>query len=287
MTSHVENMLLMLHRNMEKRLTLADSSVKEVHLSGWKKDKPDVRDFRLKSVSSVLSGAKLMRPKMVDNSKKCSPVEDQKNLGSCTAQMLAGIVEYNNIRWGERVSRKQISRLFEYYATRKIMGTTEEDSGAYIRDTIKAAAVYGCVWERLWRYDISRFTENPPQKIWDAATTHKITSYHRIDDGDLETMKQTLASGYLIGFGFEVYTNFVTRKMSIEGHLHLPSSHDIVLGGHAVVLVGYDDEKKAFKVRNSWGKDWALGGYFWIDYDYVGDRNLSNDFWVINSATKV
>lgn len=272
-------------RGMSNKIILPDNSEREIHLNGWKKDKPDTRDFKLKSLASSLPGAKLNRPLAVDLSKKCSNIENQQNLGSCTAQMLAGIVEYNNIKWADKPSRKQVSRLFEYYATRLIDGTTEEDSGAYIRDAIKAAAKYGCIWESKWKYDISKFAVNPPQVVWNEAAQHKIVSYFRIEDGDIETMKQTLASGYLIGFGFVVYDNMMNY---IKGDiLSKPDTNASMLGGHAVVLVGYDDSKNAFKVRNSWGKEWGDNGYFWIAYDYVKDTNLANDFWVVNSVNKI
>jgi len=272
---------------MLKTLTLGDSTTKKVHLAGWKKDKPDTRDFKLRGISHTLPGAALARSSSVDNSKKCSSVEDQGDLGSCTANMFAGIIEYNNIRWRSWPKKKQISRLFHYYATRLLEGTVNEDSGCYIRDTIKAGVQYGCVWERQWKYDVSKFTINPPAKLWTSAGEHKVVSYHRIDDGDVETMKDTLAAGYLIGFGFEVYSNFMTQQMATSGELHRPGSHDVLQGGHAVVLVGYDDARKAFKVRNSWGKGWGLDGYFWMDYNYVADANLCNDFWVVNSGVEI
>lgn len=269
------------------KVQLSDSVVREVRLDDWKKDVPDPRDYRLKSPSSVLPGAKVTRPSKVDLSKKCSPVEDQAQLGSCTAQMLVGMVEYNNIRWSEKPSRRQISRLFQYYVTRKNMGTIHEDSGAYIRDTIKAAAQYGSVWETNWRYRIEKFAEEPPAKVWEKAKLNKITSYHRIDDGDLETMKHTLASGYLIGFGFLVYENFLTQKMATEGILRASEIKGPLYGGHAVVLCGFDDDRRMFKVRNSWGKEWGIDGYYWMDYDYVSNPNLCNDFWVVTSVNKV
>ncbi len=272
---------------MKKSVTLADSTVKEVHLAGWKKDKPDARDYKLKGISHTLPGAALARVSKVDNSKKCSSVEDQGELGSCTANMFAGIVEYNNVRWRGWPKRKQLSRLFHYYASRLLEGTVDEDSGCYIRDSIKAGVKYGCVWERLWKYDVSKFAVKPPEKLWATAAEHKVVSYHRIDDGDLETMKDTLAAGYLIGFGFEVHSNFMTQQMATAGELHRPGPHDPVEGGHAVVIVGYDDARKAFKVRNSWGKGWGLKGYFWMDYDYVADPNLANDFWVVNSGVDI
>lgn len=267
---------------MLKPVVLADSSTKSVHLKGWKKDKPDARDYKFKS---LLSKALPPRPAAVDNSKWCSGIEDQGNLGSCTAHMFAGMIEYQDKRYGNTPrSNPRVSRLFEYYATRMIEGTVDEDSGAYIRDAVKAGATYGVVREQKWWYNITKFAVKPSQKVWDAAALHKVTSYHRIDDGDIETMKQALAAGDLIGFGFLVYDNFLTQEMATTGILHRPSVQDQLAGGHAVVLVGYDDVRGAFKVRNSWGKDWGLGGYFWMDYDYVADKSLCNDFWVVNSV---
>jgi C1A family cysteine protease len=269
---------------MIKTVVLPDATVMEVHLAGWKKDKYDPRDLRLKSVASVLPGAVPARPAAVDNSKWCSGVENQGNLGSCTAHMMASIVEYNDIRWNTKASRKRLSRLFHYYATRLIEGTVNEDSGAYIRDSIKAGALYGCLWESKWWYNIAKFAVNPPRSLWDLAAQHKVVSYHRIDDGDLETMKQTLASGYLIGFGFLVYDNFMSQEMANTGVLHRPGPHDTIQGGHAVTIVGYDDVRGAFKVRNSWGTSWGQKGYFWMDYNYMADKSLCNDFWVVNSV---
>ncbi len=203
---------------------------------------------------------------------------------NCTAHMFAGIVEYNDIRWNTTPDKTRASRLFEYYATRILEGTVNEDSGASIRNAIKAGAQYGVLRESLWWYNVAKFTYTPPRKLWTTAATKKITSYHSVADGDLETMKQVLASGYLIGFGFQVFDNMMTQEMATTGILHRPGPNDSLQGGHAVVLVGYDDVKGAFKVRNSWSKDWGLNGYFWIDYDYVGDKSLCNDFWVVNSV---
>ncbi len=271
---------------MIRTIVHADSTTKDVHLGGWKKDVPDARDFLLKSLPAM-PGAKLSRPAAVDNSNKCTGIEDQGQLGSCTANMFAGIVEYNDVRWLPKANRNRASRLFQYYATRLIEGTVDQDSGASIRDAIKAGATYGVGREADWWYNISKFTVKPPQSIWDTASRHKINSYHRIADGDLETMKQTLASGYLIGFGFEVHSNFMTQDMATNGVLHRPDPNDKVEGGHAVVLVGYDDVRGAFKVRNSCGKGWGIKGYFFMDYDYVADTNLCNDFWVVNTAPTI
>jgi C1A family cysteine protease len=63
----------------------------------------------------------------------------------------------------------------------------------------------------------------------------------------------------------------------------MPKSSESLVGGHAVCAVGYDDKAKRILVRNSWGPKWGQGGYFTMPYDYVADRNLSDDFWTIRA----
>lgn len=310
----------------------------KVHLGGWKRQPTDVRDepYRLKLPHGFLSAA----PVAVDLRSGCSPVEDQGELGSCTANMFAGMIEYNEIKGGftklsglnlpaaanttvtvsnvqvssagvitfttkvtpstptptptPTPSKKliQVSRLFEYYATRKIEGTVNEDSGATIRDTIKAGAQYGVADEASWPYNISQFTVNPPQTVWTAAAGHKIVSYHSITDGDITTMKAAIAAGTPVGYGFQVYDYFLSQAMATKGFLPLPGKSESLQGGHAQVLVGYDDNmvnpfdassKGAFLVRNSWGTSWGIQGYYWVCYEYIKNTNLCSDFWVVIS----
>ncbi len=302
----------------------AGGTQRKVHLGGWQRQYKDPRDeeYRIK-----LHGAFSATPSAVDNRPLCSPVEDQGELGSCTANMFAGLIESNEIRRTKGVLHARtsvptvsvtsittdttgaisyqtkvtpvsapaptptpapalirVSRLFEYYATRKIEGTTSEDAGASIRDTIKAGVQYGCVDEALYPYNINIFAQNPAQSVWTAAAAHKVTSYHSIADGDLATMKAALATGSLIGFGFSVYDYFLSAEMASKAVLNVPSSSESLQGGHAVCLVGYDDTKKAFLVRNSWSTGWGLAGYFWMSYDYVASSKLASDFWVVASA---
>jgi len=319
---------------MHKIYHRADGTQAQVHLGGWKKQPKDDRDeaYRVK-----LHGSFRAIPASCDLRNICSDVEDQGNLGSCTAHMFAGLIESNEIRQrgvkdapapaavtvtvsnivtnANGISYTttvlpaaqpaptpaptptpaklfQVSRLFEYYATRKIEGTVLEDSGATIRDAIKTGYTYGIADEATYPYDISKFAVNPPAAVWTAAASHKITSYHAISDGDVQTMKSVLAQNYLIGFGFQVYDYFMTAQMATKGLLGLPNmASESLQGGHAVCLCGYDDSKAmpdntkgAFLVRNSWGKNWGLGGYFWMSYAYVQNTRLCSDFWVVNSS---
>lgn len=328
---------------MHKTLHHPNGSTRQVHLGGWKKQHTDHRDeaYRLK-----LPGSFLAIPTTFDNRPICSPVVDQLDLGSCTANAFGALVEANEIkRIGPNYSKldaatakvtvsgigiaadgsisfstkvvppatpqptppapaptpptpvklERASRLFEYYGTRKIEGTVNEDSGATIRDAIKCGALYGVADEAVWPYHTAQFTVNPPQAVWTGAATHKVTSYHAIADGDIQTMKSVLATQFLIEFGFQVYDYFMSADMSAKGLLPVPAPTEQLQGGHAVALVGYDDNKAiqaangavskgAFLVRNSWGTSWGLNGYFWMSYDYVASTTLCSDFWVIQSA---
>jgi C1A family cysteine protease len=268
---------------------------KQYNFRTWRRQNLDARDqaYSLRFQPAFRAAA---LPAKVDLRKFCSAVEDQGSLGSCTANAFAALIEANQNKIAV-VNKKplvEVSRLFEYYATRKLMGTVSVDSGATIRDSIKAAAKWGVINEPAWPYDVSKFKNNPPADVWNKAASSKISSYHAVADGDIYTMKSVLAGEdpYLITFGFDVYDYFLSRDMSTKGLLGLPGRTERLRGGHAVVLAGYDDTMRmpdgtvgAFLVRNSWGKGWGWqgSGYFWMSYAYVKDTRKCNDFWVVRS----
>jgi hypothetical protein len=97
---------------------------------GWVPDLPDQRDFLYAAPSEYQQNI----PKSVDLSKKCPPIYDQGQLGSCTANAIAAAIEF------EQKKKFVPSRLFIYYNERVIENTVASDSGAQIRDGIKSVA---------------------------------------------------------------------------------------------------------------------------------------------------
>ena len=97
-------------------------------------------------------------------------------------------------------------------------------------------------------------------------------------------MRICLAEGFPFVFGFTVYESFESQQVSKTGKVYMPKKNEKVLGGHAVLAVGYNDKDKRFTVRNSWGTGWGMKGYFTMPYDYLASRYLSDDFWTIRSA---
>jgi len=239
---------------------------------GWKPDIPDFRDFRYGGIARAV-----YLPTKVDLRKTCSPVEDQGQLGSCVGNSVIGCLEFLQKKNLDFVT--DLSRLFAYYNARLLDGTTQIDSGAYIRSGIKGLAKYGVCTEEQWPYIISKFAKKPTAKCYTAAKAKAIISYHRIET--LNDMLSCLAEGYPFVFGFAVYDYFESATMARTGILKMPTANEQMLGGHAVMAVGYDQTKKRILVRNSWGVNWGLKGYFWMPYDYINSRDLADDMWTI------
>jgi C1A family cysteine protease len=245
---------------------------------GWVPQLPDIRDARL-ALSAVTS-----LPSSVDLSAKpdMPPVYDQGQLGSCTANAIAAAVDFQNHRQDQKWLTP--SRLWIYYQERVIEGTVSQDSGAQIRDGMKAVAKLGVCPETDWPYDISTFAEKPPKKDYKDALKDKVLTYEAAPQ-DLFGLKSVLASGLPVVFGFTVYDSFESAEVAKSGILPMPSPSESIVGGHAVLMVGYDDAKDRFRVRNSWGTSWGQDGYFEMPYQYATSTKLASDFWAVQTTS--
>ena len=242
---------------------------------GWVPDLPDQRDHLYAALPEVL--AKL--PSKKDLRSGCPPVYDQGQLGSCTANALSAALQFEQKKQGIKFFMP--SRLFIYYNERAIEGSVSSDSGAQIRDGIKSIASQGFCPETEWPYQIQKFADKPTGQCYKDASGDLAVGYQRLVSTNLNQLKGCLASGYPFVFGFTVYDSFESDEVAQTGVLNLPGPKEAVAGGHAVMGVGYDDSTQRFTVRNSWGADWGMKGYFTIPYAYLTNSNLADDFWTI------
>jgi C1A family cysteine protease len=249
------------------------------HSYGWLPDLPDHRDY----LFAARHAAPAKLPLSVDLRDKCSPVEDQGALGSCTAQALVGNLEFLENK--DALPFVDLSRLFLYYNERALIGTVSWDSGAMLRDGIKTLAKDGICGEARWPYVISRFKKNPTKACYREAADHQITSYERL--ASLADMRASLAAGFPFVFGFTVYESFESQEVARTGIVPMPGPDERTLGGHAVMAVGYVEKEARFLVRNSWGTRWGQAGYFTMPFSYLEDRNLSDDFWTIRRGENI
>ena len=245
-----------------------------IHGYGWIPDKPDPRDIKYLAPQPIVKNL----PPKVDLRKQCPPVYAQGQIGSCTAQAICAAFHFCQMK--EKLYNFAPSRLFTYYTTRDIEGTINEDSGAMLRDTIKSINKFGACPESIWPYDINKFTVKPTVTCYDTASRHTAVSYSQISQ-TLNQMKGCLAEGYPFAFGMTVYESFEGEQVGNTGVVQMPAPGEQIVGGHAVLVVGYDDAQKRFIVRNSWGSDWGMNGYFTVPYDYILNPDLATDFWTV------
>jgi C1A family cysteine protease len=246
---------------------------------GWVRDLPDERDF--------VYAAPLIRfpqglPTSVDLRSESPPVYDQGQLGSCTGNGIAGAIEFDQRKQGTKEFTP--SRLFIYYNERVMEGTVSQDAGGQIRDGIKSVATLGAPPEADWPYDIAQFSQQPPQSAYSDAKQDLVSSYSRVVQ-DATQMRGCLAEGYPFVLGFTVYASFESETVAQTGVVPMPHSGEAVQGGHCVVAVGYDDSKRVFIIRNSWGNSWGINGYCLMPYEYLISPRLASDFWTIRSVT--
>lgn len=255
---------------------------------GYYPDIPDDRDH--KKVYDVHPSVKNGSIKVIDMRDHCPPIFNQGKLGSCTANAICANYEFIFMKeHGLTKNNADIfSRLFVYWNERELENSTDKDSGASLRDGILSIHTNGVPLEQYWPYDISKFAEKPDEKAYIAALKHVSIKYARLDR-DINQLKQCLAEGNPFVFGFAVYESFECEDIAKTGIMSVPTEKEKLLGGHAVMAVGVDENKKCFIVQNSWGDTWGDNGFFYMPYDVMfgsPKQNLeitsyTTDFWCI------
>lgn len=246
---------------------------------GWVPQLPDHRDHAY----AAPRAAQAALPPYVDLRKAMPPVYDQGYVGSCTGNAIAAALQYERKRHGLPASQVP-SRLMIYYGERELEGTVNSDAGGYIRDGIKFVAATGACYEDgsdAWPYDAHKWAVKPPPACYAAAARDRALAYAAVQQNSQQVCG-ALAAGDPVIFGFTVYPEFDSPQVARTGRVPLPAPSAAPLGGHAVLIVGYDLKERNFLVRNSWGADWGLKGHFLMPFEYVLRADLASDFWAIS-----
>ena len=238
---------------------------------GWIRDLPDKRDsfFKLDPPTDGL-------PLKVDLRFGRPPYEpnwDQGELSGCGPFNASELLVWLQMNLGYRRVFTP-SRMFIYWITRVIMGTTTTDSGVYIRDMMKALATVGWCEEKLWPWNPANLKVKPPEYCF--KSTHKIPEYNSIAQS-LDKLKASLSNRQPVIFGFAFFPEFWADNFN--GVVPMPRKGETILGYHCGTLMGYNATR--FIVRGFYGEKWAMGGDFTMPFDYVLNPEWCSDFWVV------
>jgi len=226
------------------------------------KDMADERDILYSNRHNIMAA---LLSKKVDLRAKSSPVVDQGQLGACTANaIVSGLREYILLN-DEGKNLIRLSRLYLYWWERKLERAVDEDSGAFLRDGMKVLHKKGVCTEEIRPYKIENFRETPTEGEDKEALQYTINGYQRLLL--IHQIKHALSHGHPVVFSLEIYESF-ERDVREDGIVPLPKEGEEKLGGHAMCLMGYDDNLNggSFIVKNSWGQEWGDKGYCYMPY---------------------
>jgi C1A family cysteine protease len=228
-----------------------------------------LRVFPVRSLQRIFHPA---LPIKADMRARCPPVYDQGDLGSCTANALVAAMQVITPSFFG-------SRLFLYYNQRAKDGDgdPQQDAGSTLSQGVRVLASQGLCAESAWPYDISRFADKPSDAAYVEGQKHRELRHAHLLPTTTQMMA-CLAAGYPFVVGIMVYESFESAAVAATGKVPMPGPKEPCLGGHAVLVVGYDVRAKTFLVRNSWGPAWGDGGYFHLPFDYL-TTNMASDIW--------
>lgn len=235
---------------------------------------PDRRDYKIR-----IKARQPLKFQNVDLSSYCTTVKDQGYIGSCTAFAVIALMEYIHKRAINNGTEDIYSEKFTYYDTRvnQLGWPANEDSGAYLRNAMASVIGAGAAPEEKFPYDAS-YSQIPPREVFDSAMKNQVVSYAKVAEGSSATERQQslqdclqlLQEGYPLVGGFVCYDSLWTAQNGV-----VPPPGGTIIGGHAILIVGYDEGKRLFKFKNSWGSSWGDNGYGYLPYEYL----LAGDLW--------
>jgi C1A family cysteine protease len=246
---------------------------------GWRPSLPDPRDVQADPSEIPI------RDEVDPRNEYMTPVYNQLQLGSCTANAVAAAIDAARIVDG--LEPIYPARLGIYWLERFLEHQpANQDTGAFGRDGFKAAQQFGVIPESDLPYtddqSSAAFTSDPRENAKWGADHWQLADKYKSVPRSTTAFKQVLSNRQTIAFGFRVPKSFETAEMAKTGIMPPPDPNDLTNDGHEVLAVGYlKDHPDCCLVRNSWDTDWGIGGYFLMPWLWFVEPGYTSDFRTI------
>jgi C1A family cysteine protease len=264
----------------------------DIYLSNLQPDLQDIRDY-------IFEAEDVQLPDEVDLRQFAGMRENQLSVGACTAATMVNAAEMFLTSAGllndtEAVEDKDLSILFNYYTSRKILKPTQvlADTGSTARAALRAARNYGIARESVYPFNTEKVNDEPTPEAYKDAESFKVGDYFRISLKNYETgifysaeeiiyqVKYALAKGWPVAVALKVGKKL---KALPKDETYTPiNTTNPEWGNHEMTIVGYKKDKSGklcWIIENSWGKEWCDNGCFLCSVNVIVVDVI--DIWVI------
>lgn len=254
-------------------MSLAISPTKRCY--GMKKDSPDKRDKMYAKLSSPVA-----LPRIADLRPWVGSIKDQGSEGSCTGHAGSSDVEWQCRKY--RNEQPVLSPAFLYSQELINEGTFPNDNGAMPRSICQVLNKFGVCEESVDPYKPgSIVTPSAPQI--ENAKKYQLGGYHRMTSLDQVLSCLGDPTPWPVLLSFNVYASFESEAVAKTGLMPIPNpAYEVLMGGHEVLVVGYDQDKQVLIIQNSWGRAWGDQGFFYMPFPLVQNPNMVTDLWIIH-----
>jgi hypothetical protein len=222
-------------------------------------------------------------PASVDLSADLPPPGNQGKQGSCVGWTVAYALKSYQEKieekegYVDRAGRLRAERVFSPAFIYNQINNGRDGGSSFINALRLMSGTGAATWADM-PYKDTDYKSQPNNTCMSAARKYRIDYWRQINVADPKEIKAQINAGYPVMIGAKVDEGFLAAR---AGYVYKRASGQ-VKGNHAMLLVGYDDRKGAFKLINSWGVDWCDRGYGWIDYEWF--PKVCNEAYVAKDA---
>ncbi|OMF31940.1 C1 family peptidase [Paenibacillus peoriae] len=230
----------------------------EAYGTGYIPSPIDKRDFIMEGFLPLI----LLSPE-IDYSTPEIKMRSQGTQNTCVGFAFSFMKEYQELKEHKRYI--QFSPLYLYRKCKEVDGIPED--GTHPRIAAKILLKTGICEESFLPYNTIGDETSPKSDADKNALKYRIKAFAQLTN--IQSMKRSLAINGPFVAGLPISMNDWLIKVSKTGRIPMPDNIESLQLGHAICVIGYDDNTQVFKFQNSWGEHWGDKGFGYLPYKYM------------------